>query len=144
MQTYNYSYLRDILGHLAALMFVKGTDISMDLLTEVGLTTKESTILEFIGSNPQVSQKEIARETGTKQSLLVTILDNLAERKLLVRERSDVDRRRHCVRLTTAGEGLREQVRRLQLAGHMAFIEAAGFSVEEVETLVTLMRKAVT
>ncbi|MEM7334100.1 MAG: MarR family winged helix-turn-helix transcriptional regulator [Chloroflexota bacterium] len=143
MKDYNYSYLRNILGHLAALMFVRATDIGMVLLAEIGLTTKESTILEFIGSNPETSQKEIARETGTKQSLLVNILDNLTAKGLLLRERSDVDRRRHCVKLTEAGEGLRQQIKALQTAANNQLIEEAGLTVDEVETLTTLLQKVV-
>ncbi len=122
-------------------MFVKATDLGMPHLAKIGLTTKESTIIEFVGNNPEASQKEIARETGTKQSLLVTILDSLTERGLLVRERSAVDRRRQHVRLTKAGEGLRASIKELQHVSNGDLIEAAGLTAEEVETLVYLMQK---
>lgn len=143
MSQYNYSYLRTILGHLAALMFVKATDIGMVHLATIDLTTKESTILEFIGNNPEASQKEIAQQTGTKQSLLVTILDSLTARELLVRVRSATDRRRQHVRLTKAGDALRGDIKRLQQRSNDELIEAAGLTPDEVETLVQLLRKVV-
>ena len=124
-------------------MFVKATDIGLPFLAEIELTPKESTILEFIANNPAASQKEIARETGTKQSLLVNILDSLTKRGLLLRERSKVDRRRQHVRLTEQGEGLREQIRALQHAANEALVAEAGLSAEELETLVTLLQKTV-
>lgn len=124
-------------------MFVKATDIGIIHLAKIGLTTKESTILEFIANNPAASQKEIARETGTKQSLLVNILDSLTERELLVRERSKSDRRRQHVRLTKSGEALRERIDELQHISNDELIAEAGLEAEEVETLITLMRKVV-
>lgn len=122
-------------------MFVKATDLGMPHLAKIGLTTKESTIIEFVGNNPEASQKEIARETGTKQSLLVTILDSLTKRNLLVRERSAVDRRRQHVRLTDKGEALRDAIKELQHASNEDLIDAAGLTAEEVQTLAYLMQK---
>ena len=129
------------MGHLASLTFVEATEIGIKHLAKIELTPKESTILEFISNNRDASQKEIAQQTGTKQSLLVNILDTLTARGLLVRERSIVDRRRQTVRLTEAGQGLRGRIRELQHAANEELIEKAGLSAEEEQTLVTLLRK---
>ena len=141
--TYNYSFLRDIVGHLAVLVFVEATEIGLKHVSELGLSPKECTILEFIANNRDASQKEIGYETGTKQSLLVKILDKLTARGLLRRERSTVDRRRQHVRLTDAGEALRTQIHERFVAANRELLEGAGFSAEEEQMLVSLMQKLI-
>ncbi len=140
---YDYSYFRDVIGHLAVLVFVKATDLGLAHLAELDLTPKEAITLEFVANNPQASQKEIGRETGTKQSLLVKILDRLTARGLLQRERSTVDRRRQHVRLTSDGEALRGQIRELIDAANRELLDEVEISAEEEKTLVTLMQKLI-
>lgn len=142
-QTYDYSYLRDIVGHLSVLVFVKATEIGVNHLAEIGLTPKHGTILEFVANNPDASQKEIAQETGTKQSLLVNLLDNLTERGLLTRERSTEDRRRQNVRLTAEGEALRERIHQLIVAANDELLDSAELTPEEEQTLIELLRKLI-
>lgn len=76
-----------------------------------------------------------------KTPLLVKILDDLTAKGLLVRVRSDVDRRRHYMRLTDAGSALRSQIRECHFAGNTELFRDAGFSVEETTMLLTLLRK---
>ena len=109
--------------------------------SEINLTTKQGIILEFVANNPTASQVEIGRKAGMKASLLVKILDDLAKRDLLIREPSPTDRRRHQLRLTTAGENLRDQIRAAHMAGNDELFDAAGFSADERETLVKLLQK---
>ena len=123
----------------------RAKDLATAHFAEIGFaSTKEGTVLEFVANNPTASQKEIADETGTNPSILVSVLDDLTARGLLVRERSTVDRRRYHVRLTEAGEGLRERIRKCHFAGNEEMLAEAGFSSEEAQTLVTLLDKLVT
>ena len=138
---YNYSYLPDIVGHLSALVFVRATEIAMAHLAKLDLSTKEYVTLEFIANNPEVSQKSIAAEIGTKPSHLVNILDGLTRRGLLVRERSTSDRRKQYVRLTAKGEGLRDQIREAAFAADQELLEEAGMTAEEKEQMLQLLRK---
>ena len=140
---YDYSFLRDVIGHLAVLVFVKASDLGVKHLAELDLTPKEATTLEFIANNPTASQKEIAQQTGTKQSLLVKILDKLTQRGLLLRERSTVDRRRQYVRLTPKGEALRGRIHELIDAANRELLDDVGISAEEEQTLITLMQKLI-
>ncbi|MEM7801861.1 MAG: MarR family transcriptional regulator [Chloroflexota bacterium] len=139
--SYNYSYLSEITGHLIALSFVTATDIAMRHLADLELTTKEFVTLEFIANNPTASQKEIAREIGTKPSLLVKILDDLTRRGLLIRERSQVDRRTQHVRLTKAGELMREAIRVRAIAADEELLDSAGLSDLERAALLSLLQK---
>ncbi|MEM7346693.1 MAG: MarR family transcriptional regulator [Chloroflexota bacterium] len=140
-QQSNYSYLPDLVGHLSSLLFVRATDIALKHLAELNLTTKEFVTLEFVANNPQASQTIIARETGTKPTLLVKILDDLTQRGLLIREQLPHNRRRHQVRLTDAGEQLRDRIRELAFAADEELLEAASFSAEEKQALLELLRK---
>ncbi len=109
--------------------------------SEIDLTTKEGLVLEFVANNPDASQKEIAVAAGMKPSFLVKILDSLTARGLLVRQPSPNDRRRQNLRLTAAGESLRDQIYACHMAGNDEFFEEAGFSAEERETLFRLLQK---
>lgn len=137
----NYSYLRDIVGHLTALVFVRATDIANQQLSELNLTTKEFVTLEFIANNPHASQKQIAEETGTKPTLLIKILDDLTTRGLLQRVDAPEDRRRKNVRLTAAGQALRARIRELALLADEELLAEANISADEKALLVTLLRK---
>ena len=109
--------------------------------TEIELTTKEGLVLEFVANNPDAAQKEIAEAAGMKASFLVKILDNLTERGLLIRQQAPHDRRRQNLRLTDAGEQLRDQIYECHMAGNEEFFEEAGFSAEEIVTLFHLLQK---
>lgn len=138
---FNTSYIRDIVGYLAYFVFARTTKLAMAHFNQIDLTTKEGLVLELVATNPTASQVEIANKAGMKASLLVKILDDLSKRNLLVREPSPTDRRRHQLRLIPAGESLREQIRASHMAGNDELFEAADFSAEEQETLITLLKK---
>lgn len=141
---FNYGYVREIVGYLAYFIFAKTTELAMVHFAKINLNTKEGLILELVANNPTASQTEIAREAGMKPALLVKILDDLTERDLLAREPSPTDRRRHQLRLTTAGESLRDQIRAAHMAGNNELFDAAGFSAAEQETLFKLLDKLAT
>ncbi|MEM7110944.1 MAG: MarR family transcriptional regulator [Chloroflexota bacterium] len=139
--SFNYSYMRDIIGYLSFLVFARTTKLATAHFAKIGLTTKEGMIIEFVANNPTASQADIAREAGMKAPLLVKILDDLTQKGLLLREPSPTDRRRHQLRLTEAGEAMREQIRASHLAGNTELFAGAGLSEEEIETLFKAMHK---
>ncbi len=139
--SFDYSYLRDVVGHLTSLVFVQATDIAVAHLAELELTTKEFVTLEFIANNPHASQKQIANETGIKTTLFIKVLDDLTRRGLLKRVAAAGDRRRKNVRLTEAGEALRERIRELAFAADDELLRGAELSAEEKATLISLLRK---
>jgi len=58
----------------------------------------------IVASNPGVSQSEVSREVGLDKSVTVTIIDDLEKLGWAERRRSPVDRRRHALYATSAGE----------------------------------------
>ncbi len=139
--TLDYSYLPGIVGHLSSLVFIRATDIAVEHLAELGLTTKEFVVLEIIAQNPTASQRAIAKAAGTKPPLLVKILDDLTKRGLITRERSTVDRRLQHVRLTADGETMRGRIRELAFAADAELLDEANFTPTEKETLLKLLQK---
>ena len=137
----NYSYLTDLVGHLAGLTHLRATQLCTAELAELGLTPKQFVALEFIANNPTISQKEIAAHIGTTPTVLVNLLDVMTERGLLVRIRSAQDRRRHSVVLTEEGEALRERVRQAAYAVEEQLQQESGLDAAEWQALQKLMQK---
>ncbi len=66
----------------------------------------EFSILVLVASNVDVNQKQLGQALDLSPPNLAVILDRMAERGLLERVRSTVDRRAQIVHLTEAGEAL--------------------------------------
>ncbi len=64
------------------------------------------TILVLLLANPEVTQKALCRALDVSPPGLAVILDRLQARGLLMRERSETDRRAHHILLTDAGRKL--------------------------------------
>ena len=64
------------------------------------------TILTLIGSNPDVTLKDLAEALGIAPSNLTVIVERSVARKLIVREPSEDDRRSRHLRLTASGRAL--------------------------------------
>lgn len=60
--------------------------------------------LAIISANPGLSQVMLAREVGLDKSMAVAVVDELEARGWAERRRSTVDRRRHALFTTPAGE----------------------------------------
>lgn len=76
---------------------------SRSLVTRYGLTGPQLTVLKQLASGGGVSVGELARAIHLSQATVTGILDRLAKRELVWRERSTKDRRRVQVSLTEAG-----------------------------------------
>jgi len=69
-----------------------------------GLPTGSLTVLALVAANPGSSQTALAGRAGINKSALVGIVDQLEQRGLIARDKSDADRRRNDVRVTPQGE----------------------------------------
>ena len=67
------------------------------------ISGRQAAILREIGASAPVSQVALARATAMDPSALVRMLDDLEERDLVERRRSDTDRREMMVSLTVRG-----------------------------------------
>ena len=83
---------------------IRGIDLhSRRLVQEHGLTGPQLVLLRAIGSVREISLGELARQVSLSQGTVTGVADRLEGRGLIVRTRSEADRRRVLVRLTEAG-----------------------------------------
>ncbi|MEQ9496392.1 MAG: MarR family transcriptional regulator [Deltaproteobacteria bacterium] len=82
---------------------------SKHLASTFGLTGPQLVALRTVGQLEEAAPSEIAREVSLSQATMTGIIDRLAARQLVTRERTSKDRRRVTVRLTDAGRALIEQ-----------------------------------
>lgn len=138
----NYSYLPELSGHLLGLAHLYSTRICNSCMAEVGLTTKQFVALEFIASNPHMSQREVAEQIGVTSQLMVNILDFLTKRGYVQRVRSTTDRRQHTIEITSAGKTLLPKIQKLAFDVESQFAAETGLTSEEMGTLIAILRKA--
>ena len=77
--------------------------------TPFKLSPVEFTILALLAHNPDATPKQLAQALAVSAPAVTTLLDRLAERELLVRVRSEADRRTHHLRLSRKGGQLARQ-----------------------------------
>lgn len=75
----------------------------------------EFTMLLLLASNQQVKPKQLALTLGLPPSNLTVLIDRLAQRELLQRERNPSDGRATILRLTPAGSDLARRARRVSM-----------------------------
>jgi DNA-binding MarR family transcriptional regulator len=84
------------LGALAGARFASA-------VAPLGLTAAEAGVLRLLAHGPGISQRALATRLGAGPSRVVVLIDSLEEAGLVVRKRSETDRRNHELRLTDAG-----------------------------------------
>ncbi|KQY29984.1 hypothetical protein ASD21_12735 [Caulobacter sp. Root1455] len=109
------------------------------VLAKADLTQKQSATLWLIGSNPGASQIAIGGALRMDRATTMAVIDKLEARNLVVRQRSAVDRRRHELYLTPAGQKLLVEVKAMVKAHEQAFADR--FTAAELETLIDLLKR---
>jgi len=69
-----------------------------------GLTPAQFDIVATLGNTAGMSPKELGERTLITKGTLTGVIERLEQKGLVVRERSNDDRRSYCVRLTPAGD----------------------------------------
>ena len=103
------------------------------------LTQKQTATLWLIHANPGVAQVSVAAALGMDRATMMSVTDRLEERGLLVRKRSNVDRRRQELYLTPAGQSILRKVK-TRIAQHETRIKAM-FEPAELEQLLAALKK---
>lgn len=111
-----------------------------EALTPLGLTAQSFAVIALIAANDGCSQSEIARETALDKSAIVSLLDNLEERGIISRSRSDVDRRRHVLSLTAKGLAFHAELENVAWVLEQPIRDA--LSPGEIAQLASLLRRA--
>ena len=78
---------------------------------QLGITSRQATLLWLIRSHPGLSLRELAAEEGISAPALSGHVDRLEKAGLIERVRDEKDRRRVGLTLTEQGEGLLRRVR---------------------------------
>lgn len=108
-------------------------------LAEADLTVSQFSVLHALWESGRMSQGRLAERIRKSSGNLTTVLDNLARRELIARERDPFDRRMVQVDLTDAGRG---KVRDALPRHLRQVVEAfAGLTPDERERLAALCRK---
>jgi DNA-binding MarR family transcriptional regulator len=102
-------------------------------LGEVGLSARQFDLLSSIAFDESVSQRDLARLHGLDPNVVGDLVDELEEAGLLTRARSERDRRRHVLSLTTSGRKLLDRADQAAAVGEDALLSS--LSADEKKTL---------
>lgn len=110
-------------------------------LSALGLRMAEFSILVLVDTNAEVNQKSLGETLDISPPNLAVVLDRMAGRGWLRRERSERDGRVHLVRLTREGQALARRARRLSLSSEAEVLSA--LTEAERALLVELLHRVV-
>ena len=101
------------------------------------ITPGQFGVLTVINSNPGLSQTQLGNALGIDRSTVVTVIDRLESRDLVMRAPSPTDRRSHALRLSARGAALLAELEEMVRA-HERHI-ARHLSPEDQALLVKLL-----
>ena len=94
---------------IALRQIIRSIDLhSKRLVKQFGLTGPQLIILQEVALADHITASELAKASSLSQATVTGILDRLEKRGLIARQRSQSDRRRVHVSITSAGENLLE------------------------------------
>lgn len=126
--------LADRLGYLLKHAYHRLGDELGAALAPYRLLPRELGVMAVIAeAEEQPSQLEIAARLGVDRTTMVGVIDVLEEKGYVARRRSDLDRRRNVVTLTSAGEACRAAAERARERVEREFL--APLDPETAETL---------
>jgi DNA-binding MarR family transcriptional regulator len=95
---------------IALRQVIRAIDLhSKKLNRDAGLTAPQLIILRCIEAEPGISPKQVAIQVNLSQGTITTILDRLQSRELIIRKRSELDRRSWQLNITRKGKTLLDQ-----------------------------------
>lgn len=78
-------------------------------LKEKGLTRVQWIALFYLGEAEDLSQSILGKKMNIKNSTVVALIDRLEREKLIIRKKTDLDRRKTLILLTELGKETREK-----------------------------------
>lgn len=108
-------------------------------LSSLTLTQKQAATLWLINSNVGVSQATLAGSLGMDRATMMSVVDRLEERGLVIRRRSATDRRRQELHLTPLGQSTLKKAK-AKIAEHERRFTSR-LKPAELETLLSLLQR---
>jgi DNA-binding MarR family transcriptional regulator len=106
-----------------------------------GVSVGEWAVLRALWRGDVLSQVELAARMGVQKASLTAVLDGLERKGCIVRERSQVDRRKSCLRATPRAFGLERQLRHYGEANNERALR--GVSARDAETARRVMERVI-
>ncbi len=95
-------------------------------LSHLDLTARQAAAILVVSAQPGIGLWAVADSIGADQPTTSVLVDRLVERRLLVREPDPGDRRRACLSLTPAADGLATQIRAARGAAEQLLLALLG------------------
>lgn len=115
-------------------------ELHRGLLDPLGINVREFTVLLLLDAHSPESQQQAAARLGVDRTTMVSLLDALEAKGLVLRHADDMDRRRNVVSLTKAGQRLLEQaVRASDRAEHLLLSDLDKNEKAKLRALLTLV-----
>jgi DNA-binding MarR family transcriptional regulator len=111
----------------------------MAAVAGLDLTQKQTATLWLINSNPGVSQVAVAAALSMDRATMMSVVDRLEERSLVIRKRSTVDRRCQELYSTPAGQSMLRKLK-VRITEHEVRFKALFKPAELAALLVALQR----
>lgn len=111
----------------------------LSAVSGLDLTQKQTATLWLINGNPGVSQVSVAAALGMDRATMMSVIDRLEERSLVVRKRSTTDRRRQELYLTPGGQAILRKVK-ARIAKHEERFKSL-FTAAELDGLLAALQK---
>ena len=105
--------LSNLIGYNLRRGYFIATQLFTELFADKEITPIQFAVLNVLASGEAMSQKDVAAKIGSRPQALVPLVRNLEERGLVLRSRSQTDRRHHHLSLTADGRVLTEELNRL-------------------------------
>lgn len=130
---------RSSVGYLAKRAHSLILDVVEPLLERHGLTYAQYIILVLLRDSTVVNPKDICLQFRHDSGALTRVIDQLADHGLLVRARSDVDRRKVELQLTAPGRRILDEM--LPAVLEVLNLAVQDFSTAELQELTRLLTK---
>jgi DNA-binding MarR family transcriptional regulator len=111
----------------------------MATVSGLDLTQKQTATIWLINANPGVSQVSVAEALGMDRATMMAVTDRLEDRGLVIRKRSEVDRRKQELYLTPAGQQMLRKVK-TRIAEHEQRFKAL-FKSAELASFIEALKK---
>ena len=114
-----------------------------DVLAKHDLKPRQLRILDLLADRGPTGQRELAELMSIDHSVLVNLLNPLESQRLIKRERDPDDRRRHYVKISTAGQRRLDQADQAFRDAEDAFFEVLNADErEQLHRLLSRLRDA--